>query len=277
MNDRNRKSRRPPGAKAQGGKARSAALEAVKNKAEKPPEEPVRQASAPAGSRVSATTIAAEAVGDRIASAIPEPVKDEAEEPPEEAARRIAMPPGFQRDAAAAAEVFDESGADAHSDTAKEKTETPSEREEGAVRQAAEPDVSQAKADAIAAEAVGEKERSATPEAAQHKAGTPPEVAVQQAAMPAGSQAGMAEITAASVGERVGDAYADTGGDQVGKPPGETVEKAAPVGSSADDLLSAGRQAARVVSRPFNEQPFLMMLLGIAVGYVAALLIHRRR
>jgi hypothetical protein len=42
-------------------------------------------------------------------------------------------------------------------------------------------------------------------------------------------------------------------------------------------MLAAGRQAAQIASRQLNEQPFLMMLLGIALGYIAAFLIHGRR
>jgi hypothetical protein len=36
------------------------------------------------------------------------------------------------------------------------------------------------------------------------------------------------------------------------------------------------RQTAQAVSRQFNEQPFLTVLAGFGLGYIAGLLIHGR-
>jgi len=45
----------------------------------------------------------------------------------------------------------------------------------------------------------------------------------------------------------------------------------------AGDMLATGRQTAQAVSRQFDEQPFLTVLAGFGLGYIAGLLIHGRR
>jgi hypothetical protein len=127
----------------------------------------------------------------------------------------------------------------------------------------------------IAAEAVGERGRSATPDAAKEKAEMLPEEALRENAKPAGSQADRAATTAESVGERVGDAYSDAAPDQAQNRPGQGVRQAA--SGTADNMLAASRQAAQVVSHQFEEQPFMTAVVGFALGYIAALIIHGRR
>ena len=45
----------------------------------------------------------------------------------------------------------------------------------------------------------------------------------------------------------------------------------------AGDMLATGRQTAQALSRQFDEQPFLTVLAGFGLGYIAGLLIHGRR
>jgi ElaB/YqjD/DUF883 family membrane-anchored ribosome-binding protein len=63
---------------------------------------------------------------------------------------------------------------------------------------------------------------------------------------------------------------------------GEAVQQAArqawsQAGDVADNMLSAGRDAAQAASRQVEEQPLLAMIMGFALGYIAALLVHGRR
>ena len=63
---------------------------------------------------------------------------------------------------------------------------------------------------------------------------------------------------------------------------GEAVQQAARQAWSqasdvADNMLSAGRDAAQAASRHVEEQPLLAVIVGFALGYIAALLVHRRR
>jgi hypothetical protein len=106
----------------------------------------------------------------------------------------------------------------------------------------------------IAEEAVGQARGSPTPDAA--KAEMPTEDVIRRLAMSAGPQADIAAQTAESVGERVGDAYATT--DEV---------KA----SSRNFARRAASQASRAA-----QQPFISIAAGFALGYAAALFIHRR-
>jgi hypothetical protein len=98
---------------------------------------------------------------------------------------------------------------------------------------------------------------------AKEKAEMAPEDAVRQVAIPAGTQAGIAARTAEAVGERVGDAYADATTDEAQERSRKVVRKAA---------TQAGSQASGAA-----QQPFMTVVAAFAVGYVAALLIHRRR
>ena len=48
-------------------------------------------------------------------------------------------------------------------------------------------------------------------------------------------------------------------------------------GDVADNMLSAGRDAAQAASRHVEEQPLLAVIVGFVLGYIAALLVHGRR
>jgi hypothetical protein len=79
-----------------------------------------------------------------------------------------------------------------------------------------------------------------------------------------------ATAAAAGQGERVlGEA-----GEAVQQTAQQTWSQASGV---ANDMLVAGRQAAQAASRQVNEQPLLAMIAGLALGYIAAVLIHGRR
>lgn len=63
---------------------------------------------------------------------------------------------------------------------------------------------------------------------------------------------------------------------------GEVVQQAAQQAWSqasgvTDDVLAASRQAAQAASRQIDEQPILAVIAALALGYIAALLIHGRR
>jgi hypothetical protein len=47
-------------------------------------------------------------------------------------------------------------------------------------------------------------------------------------------------------------------------------------GGVAKDVVDAGRRATRSVSRQIDERPLIAVLVGFALGYVAALWINRR-
>jgi ElaB/YqjD/DUF883 family membrane-anchored ribosome-binding protein len=107
----------------------------------------------------------------------------------------------------------------------------------------------------IAEEAVGEARGSPTPDAA--KAEMPTADVIRRLATSAGPQADIAAQTAESVGERVGDAYATT-----------------------DEVKAGSRNVARRTASQASrtaQQPFVTVAAGFALGYAAALLIHRRQ
>ena len=107
----------------------------------------------------------------------------------------------------------------------------------------------------IADEAVGQARGSPNPDAA--KAEMPTDDVMQRRAVSAGPHADIADQTAESVGERVGDAYATT--DEMKPRSRKVARRAAP-------------QASRGA-----QQPFISVVAGFALGYAAALLIHRRQ
>lgn len=119
----------------------------------------------------------------------------------------------------------------------------------------------------IAAEAVGERPASATPDAAKEKLRTLPEEFVRQVPDSAGPQASLAAKTAEAVGERVGDAYADATMAEARRRSQQSVRHAA----------TRARFHATVGSRWFGQQPLMTAAAGFALGYVAALLVHRSR
>ena len=106
----------------------------------------------------------------------------------------------------------------------------------------------------IADEAVGQRPASAIPEAARDR------VPEGRPAMSAGPGASVAARTAEALGETVEDAYAypDATPEQVRQRSREFIRR----GATQD-----GSDSAR---------PLLMIAAGFALGYVAALLIHRR-
>ena len=106
----------------------------------------------------------------------------------------------------------------------------------------------------IAAEAVGERDRSATPDIAKERAEMAPEDAVRQNAPSSGPRASAAAKAAESVGERVGDAYPDT-----------------------VPLRAKRPRTALPISDQFAGQPFMTVVGGFALGYLAAFLLHGRR
>ena len=107
----------------------------------------------------------------------------------------------------------------------------------------------------IAEEAVGEARGAPIPDAAKNKPAT--EEVIRQLATSAGPQADIATKTAESVGERVGDAYATTAEVEAG---------------SRKFARTVASQASRAA-----QQPFITVASGFALGYAAALLIHRRQ
>jgi hypothetical protein len=105
----------------------------------------------------------------------------------------------------------------------------------------------------IAAEAVGERPGGLPTDTGEH--------AVPPVAKSAGLGARMADKTAESVGERAGDAYADAATNETGERPRKVVPHAG---------MQKGSQAGQ-----FNQQTIVMVVAAFALGYVAALWIHR--
>ena len=105
----------------------------------------------------------------------------------------------------------------------------------------------------IAAEAVGERLGSPPTDTGEH--------AVRPVATSAGPGARIADKTAESVGERAGDAYADATTDEARERSRKVVRHAG---------MQGGPQAGQ-----FNQQTFVTVVAAFALGYVAALLIHR--
>jgi hypothetical protein len=105
----------------------------------------------------------------------------------------------------------------------------------------------------IAAEAVGERFGSPPPEIGER--------AVRPVATSSGARARVADKTAESVGERAGEAYADATTD-------EARERSRKV------LRHAGMRGRSEASQ-FNQQTLVTVVAAFALGYVAALLLHR--
>jgi hypothetical protein len=113
----------------------------------------------------------------------------------------------------------------------------------------------QADRDAIADEAVGQRHESPPPEA-QKKDVLSAEEMGRRLAVASGAQASIPEKTAESLGERVADAYSDP--DLAHRP------------------ISIARGWAQGTSSPLELQPLLTLAAGFALGYFAAVLLHRR-
>jgi hypothetical protein len=133
-------------------------------------------------------------------------------------------------------------------------------------------------ASAIAAEAGGERLADPTSRTARENAENRPQ---EPDATSAGPQAGIAEKTAEAVGERVGDAYADATTTEARERSREIVQRAATqlgsrARSAANDMATAGDQAAQFLSHQFDQQRSVKVLVAFGLGYLAALLLHGR-
>jgi hypothetical protein len=138
---------------------------------------------------------------------------------------------------------------------------------------------SQADRDRIAEEAVGQRHESAPP-----YAGTKPDMSKEEAARKfaaaSGAEASSPEKTAESIGERIGDAYSDP--ESVARhSPRKVGQQIAARGESHKDVgsnhfLSAPVEAAKAVSRQFDQERFLTVVASFALGYLAAVLFHGR-
>ncbi len=136
--------------------------------------------------------------------------------------------------------------------------------------------------DAIAEEAVGQRHGDPPPYALKRQPEMSQEEMARRLSQPAGSRASIPEKTAEAVGERVGDAYADPGSPAAWNLPGKNARLAGPhEGSSAngsfDPVLGAVRQVGQVLSHQLEEQPFMMMIAGFALGYMTAVWLHGQR
>jgi hypothetical protein len=109
---------------------------------------------------------------------------------------------------------------------------------------------------AAAAEAVGERPGMTPPPTSEH--------AVRPAETSAGPSARIAEKTAEEVGERTGDAYADG-----------TTEEARARSPAALRQATRGGWPDGTPSVQVDQQTFVTLVAGFALGYVTALLIHR--
>ena len=107
----------------------------------------------------------------------------------------------------------------------------------------------------IADEALGQRPAGAIPDAAKDR------VPRGRPANSAGPHASVATKTAEALGEAVGDAYAyqDSAAEQV-----------------RNRSRGAVRRASALRERPDLAQPLMIAAAGFAMGYAAALLIHRR-
>lgn len=109
----------------------------------------------------------------------------------------------------------------------------------------------------IADEAVGQRPETAIPEVAKKSATTPDQIG--ELAHSAGPDASVAALTAEALGERDDGAYAYR--------------------DASSDKVRAREASLKVHSRSgvaFSEPPYVPLIAGFAVGYAAALLIHRR-
>ena len=114
----------------------------------------------------------------------------------------------------------------------------------------------------IAAEAVGERLESPPPDTSEQ---TP-----RPTAASTGPRARVADKTAKSLGERSGDAYADATTNEARERSRTKVSRHA--------ATAAGSQTSGAASsRSFDQQIFVTVLAAFALGYAAALLIHRAR
>ena len=107
-----------------------------------------------------------------------------------------------------------------------------------------------------AAELVGERPGTEPPQTSDH--------AIRPVETSAGPNAGIAEKTAESVGERTGDAYADA-----------TTEEARERSRAAVRHAPGAGWSGGAGTFQLDQQSFVTLAAGFALGYVAALWIHR--
>ena len=120
--------------------------------------------------------------------------------------------------------------------------------------------------DAIAEEAVGQRHGDPPPYAVKEKADVSQEEMTRRLSKPAGPRASIPEKTAESVGERVGDAYADPGSAAARNRPGIIAR-----------LAGTHVRRSGAVRQVLDEQPLMMVVASFALGYMTALVLHRRR
>lgn len=128
----------------------------------------------------------------------------------------------------------------------------------------------------IVDEAVGQTHGTPPPTEARERQSTSPEETIRRNAATPGPLASMAEKTAASIGERVGNAYSDTGSNQPSLP------RHAAAGSSsrqnvADRALPAGQRMSRGILDQFSDQRLSIFVAAFGLGFIAAVLLNRRR
>ena len=135
--------------------------------------------------------------------------------------------------------------------------------------------------DAIAEEAVGQRHGDPPPYAVKAQPDMSQEEMARRLAKPAGPRASIPEKTAEAVGERVGDAYADPGSAAARNLPGKIARFAGShersSGTARAIRMGAVRQVGQVLSHQLEEQPFMMMVAGFALGYITALWLHGRQ
>jgi ElaB/YqjD/DUF883 family membrane-anchored ribosome-binding protein len=106
-----------------------------------------------------------------------------------------------------------------------------------------------------AGEAIGERVQSAT--AATAAAGGQAQKIVQDATKATAAAVGQAKRVLSDAGDAAQQAWSQAGG-------------------VAEDVVDAGRRATRSVSRQIDEKPWMAILVGFALGYLASSWIHGR-
>ena len=120
--------------------------------------------------------------------------------------------------------------------------------------------------DAIAEEAVGQRHGDPPPYAVKERPDVSQEEMTRRLSKPAGPRASIPEKTAEAVGERVGDAYADPGSAAARNRPGI-------IGRFAGTHV----RRSGAVRQVLDEQPLMMVVASFALGFMTALVLHRRR
>ena len=133
----------------------------------------------------------------------------------------------------------------------------------------------QADRDRIAEEAVGQRHGNPPPFAGR-KSDMSQEEAARRFAASSGVEASTPDDAAESIGERVGDAYSDPEYSSRKVSHQIAARGESHKGFGGNRLLSAPVEAARAVSRQFDQERFLTVVASFALGYLAAVLFHSR-